>query len=94
MTKQDQKNIKFIPYNNIEESNKILSKYKSKISCIIVEPVQGCLPLRNIKKYLKFLKEFSEKNKCILIFDEMVTGLRVNCNSVQSYFKINVFNLF
>ena len=84
----DKKNIKFIPYNDIEKSSKILSKYKSKISCIIIEPVQGCLPQTEIKKYLNFLRKFTKRNNCLLIFDEMVTGLRVNCSSVQSYFNI------
>ena len=86
---EDKKNIKFIPYNNIEMSKKILHKYKKKISCIIVEPIQGCLPSYDSKKYLKFLRNFSKNNKSILVFDEMITGLRVDCSSVQSYLKIN-----
>ena len=30
--------------NNIELSKKILDKFKSKISCIFVEPIQGGFP--------------------------------------------------
>ena len=86
--KEDKQNIKFIPYNNIKISKKILEKYKSKISCIIIEPIQGCLPLYNAKEYLKFLCEFSKKNKILIIFDEMITGLRVDGKSVQSYFNL------
>ena len=88
LSKNDERNIKFIPYNNIETSKKILGKYKKNINCIIIEPIQGCLPLESSKKYLKFLYSFCRKNKILLIFDEMITALRIDGKSVQSYFKI------
>ena len=88
ISEENKKNIKFIPYNDITNSKKILKKYRSKISSIIIEPIQGCLPTKNSKKYLKFLYSFSKKNKILLIFDEMITGLRIDGKSVQSYFKI------
>ena len=77
-----------IPYNDLKKSKLILEKNKKKISCLIIEPIQGSLPYENIEKYLKFLKIFCKKNNIILIFDEMITGLRTNCSSVQNYFKI------
>ena len=86
--KQSKKNIKFIPYNNIEISKKILNKHKNKIMCIIIEPIQGCLPI-NAKEYLKFLSDYAKKNKIILIFDEMITGLRFKGSSVQDILKLN-----
>ena len=79
---QSKKNVKFIPYNNIELSEKILKKYQKKIMCVILEPVQGCLPIL-AKNYLNFLSNFCQKSKIILIFDEMITGLRLNGKSVQ-----------
>ena len=50
--------------------------------CVILEPVQGCLPIL-AKNYLNFLSNFCQKSKIILIFDEMITGLRLNGKSVQ-----------
>ena len=55
--------------------------------CVIIEPIQGCLPTE-AKKFLKFLNDYCKKNKLILIFDEMITGLRFNCSSVQSQFYL------
>ena len=81
------KNLKFIPYNDIETSEKILNKYKKKIMCVIVEPIQGCLPTE-AKQFLNFLNYYCKKNKLILIFDEMITGLRFNCSSVQNQFYL------
>mgnify|MGYP006138539601 FL=1 len=82
------KNLKFIPYNDIKRSKAIIEKYKKFINCIIIEPIQGCLPNENSKKYLTFLRTITKKNKINLIFDEMITGLRTEGSSVQSYLKI------
>ena len=82
------KNLRFIPYNNINDSEKILNKYKKKIMCIIIEPIQGCLPIK-AKKYLKFLSKYSKENNITLIFDEMITGLRFNGSSAQDQLKLN-----
>lgn len=81
------KNLKFIPYNDIQVSEKILNKYKKQIMCVIIEPIQGCLPIE-AKKFLKFLDNYCKKNKIILVFDEMITGLRFNCSSVQKQFNL------
>lgn len=81
------KNLKFIPYNDIQTSKNILNKYKKQIMCVIIEPVQGCLPTQ-AKKFLKFLNDYCKDNKLILIFDEMITGLRFNCSSVQTQFRL------
>ena len=80
-------NLKFIPYNDIQASEITLNKYKKQIMCVIVEPIQGCLPVE-AKKFLKFLDNYCKKNKLILIFDEMITGLRFNCSSVQNQFNL------
>ena len=85
---QTKSNIKFIPYNNIALSKKILKKYEKKIMCVIIEPVQASLPIL-AKEYLKFLSEFCKKKKIILIFDEMITGLRCEGSSIQDILNLN-----
>ncbi len=87
LDKNLKKNLKFIPYNNIPVSKKILNKYKKKIMCVIIEPIQGCLPTE-AKEFLKFLNDYCQQNKLTLIFDEMITGLRFNCSSVQNQFNL------
>ena len=82
-------NLKIIPYNDINKSNKILKKFKSKIAAVIIEPIQGCLPTENAKKYLLYLQKFCDKNKIILIFDETITGVRTYEGSVHKKFKLS-----
>jgi glutamate-1-semialdehyde 2,1-aminomutase len=85
----DKKKLIYIPYNDIEKSDKILNKFKNDINCIIVEPIQACLPLDNVKKYLQFLEKFCKKNNSTLIFDEIITGIRIRPGSIQRKYKIN-----
>ncbi len=88
LSNNDKKKIIFIPYNDIEISKKILIKKKTKINSIIIEPIQACLPLNDAKHYLKFLENFCKKNNITLIFDEMITGVRSDKNSVQKKYNI------
>ena len=88
ISNDQKKNLIFIPYNDILLSKKILDKNKNQISCIFIEPIQGCLPNIKIKKYLKFISKYCKKNNIILIFDEMITGIRTNMGSAQEFFNI------
>jgi glutamate-1-semialdehyde 2,1-aminomutase len=84
----DKKNILFIPYNDIDESRKILNKFKNNINCIIIEPVTASLPNKTVGLYLKFLESYCKKERIILIFDEIVTAFRTKKGSVQKQFDI------
>ncbi len=88
LSEVDKKRLILIPYNNIKLTKKILLKNKKNIACIVIEPIQGCLPLLEAKKYLKFLSKFAKDQGLLLIFDEMITGLRTNGGTVQSLFNI------
>ena len=88
VTSEQKKNLIYIPYNNINLSKRILEKNKKKISCVFIEPIQGCLPNVEAKYYLEFLSKYCKKNNIILVFDEMITGIRTNMGSAQQYFKL------
>jgi glutamate-1-semialdehyde 2,1-aminomutase len=88
LKKEDKKNLIFIPYNNLEMTKKILNKNKKNINCIFLEPIQGCLPLHDVQNYLKYLREFCNRNNVILVFDEMITGIRSYNHSIQKYFNV------
>lgn len=85
---QLKKNLKYIPFNDKSKSKKILDRHIRKICCVLVEPIQGGFPTPAGIKYLKFLNDYCKKNKIILLFDEVLTGIRANCSSVQNIFNI------
>ena len=88
LTDYNKRNIKFIPYNDIKKSKKILDKIKKNISCILIEPIQSSLPQRNMENYLKFLEKYCKKNNIILIFDETISGIRFNGSTVQKIYNL------
>ena len=49
LTKDLNKKIILVPYNDYEKSITILKKFKSKIAMVIIEPIQQALPSKNVK---------------------------------------------
>ena len=83
-----QKNLRFIPYNDIKKSKLILDKIKKNINCLIIEPVMGSFPPNESKVYLKFLETYCKKNRILIVFDEIITGFRSEKGSVQGKFNL------
>ncbi len=77
-------------YNDIESVEKLFNKYKNKIAGIIIEPVAGnmgvVLPAKN---FLKNLKKLTKTNGSMLIFDEVITGLRLGMGGAQKLFGVS-----
>jgi glutamate-1-semialdehyde 2,1-aminomutase len=79
-----------IPYNDLEESLKILKKYSKDLAGVIIEPVLGgggCIPAT--QEYLKGIQEFVHKNNSLFILDEIVTGFRFRYGCLYPTMKLN-----
>ena len=79
-----------IPYNNLEESIKILKKVSKDLAGVIIEPVLGgggCIPATH--DYLKGIQEFAHKNKSLFILDEIVTGFRFRFGCLYPTMKLD-----
>jgi glutamate-1-semialdehyde 2,1-aminomutase len=78
-----------VPWNDLEEMEKLINEYKDEIAAVIMEPVNhniGCaLPK---KGYLEGVRELTEKNNILLIFDEVITGFRVAPGGAQEFYKV------
>ncbi len=76
-------------YNDIEGIEKIMRKHGDEVAAIILEPIaanMGVIP-PNIE-FLKACRELASRYGSILIFDEIVTGLRIAPGGAQEYFGI------
>lgn len=75
-------------YNDINSVEELLEKNHGKVAAILIEPVAGnmgvVLPQEN---FLRKLKTACEKHGSLLIFDEVITGLRVSPGGAQSFFE-------
>jgi len=78
----------YAPYNDFKKTKKILEKNRKNICCVIIEPVQGCLPSDTNMEYLSSLSTYCKKKNIILILDEIITGLRTDCSSVQNKYNL------
>lgn len=74
LPKSVEQDILVTPFNDEAAAEKIVSKYKNELACIIVEPVMGAagiIPAR--KEYLHFLQKLCQDNGLLFIVDEVIT---------------------
>ncbi len=72
-------------YNDFDKLEKILKKNPKKYAAVIMEPVYNIEPKKN---FLKKVRTITKKYGCLLIFDEIVTGFRIDLRGAQHYYKI------
>ncbi|OGS50663.1 MAG: hypothetical protein A3K65_09030 [Euryarchaeota archaeon RBG_16_68_12] len=77
------------PYNDAEKTAEILEANQDELAAVIIEPVlcgPGVIvPKRN---YLKHLRRITRKLGIVLIFDEVLTGLRLAYGGAQEYYDV------
>lgn len=78
------------PFNDIESLKEIFDRESGSIAAIIMEPVPCnyglILPDRS---FLAATRELCDRNGSLLIFDEVITGLRLAPGGAQEYFGIH-----
>ena len=78
-----------LPWNNFEAIKTVFEKRGDEIAAVITEPIMcntNCIMPK--PGYLEHLKESCDRNDSLLIFDEVITGFRVNSGGAQSFFGI------
>ncbi len=83
------KNTITVPYNDIASVKQAFEQYGNQIAGVIVEPVSGNMGVvPPIEGFLQQLREITEQNNALLIFDEVMTGFRVDYYSAQGHFNV------
>ncbi|MBE6183841.1 glutamate-1-semialdehyde 2,1-aminomutase [Heyndrickxia ginsengihumi] len=78
-----------VPYNNVEAVEAAFNEYGDDIACVIIEPVAGNMGVVPPKEgFLQMLRDITNKYGSLLIFDEVMTGFRVDYNCAQGYFNV------
>jgi len=86
----DEKHIISLPYNDLENSIKILKSKSNDLAAVIIEPVLGgggSIPAT--KEYLLGIEEFCHKNNSLFILDEIVTGFRFRYGCLYETMKLD-----
>lgn len=78
-----------LPYNDIFAVDRAMRAHRHEIAAIIVEPVCGnmglCLPVAG---FLEGLRDLSRSFGSVLVFDEVITGIRVAPGGAQAVLNI------
>lgn len=79
-----------IAYNDKEAVKEAFAQYGSEIAGVIVEPVSGNMGVVPPQDgFLQLLRDITKEHGALLIFDEVMTGFRVDYHCAQGYFDID-----
>lgn len=83
------KNTITVPYNDIESAKLAFKEYGHDIAAVIVEPVAGNMGVvPPVEGFLETLRSLTTDHESVLIFDEVMTGFRVDYTCAQGYFDV------
>lgn len=74
------------PFNDLDETRRIMEDHASELGGVIVEPLQRCTP--PMDGFLPGLRDLCSAQGVPLIFDEVVTGFRLAYGGAQSYYGV------
>ncbi|MBH0159920.1 glutamate-1-semialdehyde 2,1-aminomutase [Fictibacillus sp. 26RED30] len=78
-----------VPYNDLESLQVAFNQFGEDIACVIVEPVAGNMGVVPPQKgFLEGIRKITEQHGSLLIFDEVMTGFRVDYECAQGYFGV------
>src|SRR5680860_205068 len=77
-------------YNDLEGLREIFQREGEEIACVIIEPVAGNMGVVLPEDgFLQGVRRLTEEYGALLIFDEVMTGFRVNYGGAQAHFGID-----
>lgn len=78
-----------LPFNDLEKVEELFSQVGEEVAAIIIEPVAGNMNLITPKPgYLEGLRRLCDQYGTVLIFDEVMSGFRVNLQGAQGLYGI------
>ena len=76
-------------YNDLDSVERLFQQYPSEIACVIVEPVAANMGVVVPKKsFLPGLRQLCDQYGALLIFDEVITGFRLQIDGAIGHFGI------
>jgi glutamate-1-semialdehyde 2,1-aminomutase len=78
-----------VPYNDLAATRALFERYPEQIACFIVEPVPGNMGvILPGEGYLQGLRDLCTQHGTLLLFDEVMTGFRLDWGGAQNLYKI------
>jgi len=74
------------PYNDTEAVTRLFGEVGTDIACVVLEPATAQLEPQN--GFLQLLRSVATKHGAVLVFDEMITGMRWSAAGAQSVYGV------
>ncbi len=77
------------PFNDLEAVIELTGNFPNEIAAIVLEPVAGNMGMIPPEHgFLQGLRELCDREGILLIFDEVMTGFRVDFSGAQALFQV------
>lgn len=74
------------PYNDLPALAALLAEHPGQVACIILEAATGMA--EPAPGYLQGVRELADADGCVLVFDEMITGMRWSAGGAQEVYGV------
>ncbi|WP_205127930.1 aminotransferase class III-fold pyridoxal phosphate-dependent enzyme [Paenibacillus amylolyticus] len=81
------KDVLILNYNS-PHALEVLERYKDEIAAVVVEPIQSRRPDLQPKAFIQEIRTLTEQSGIALIFDEVITGFRIDIRGSQGWYDI------
>ena len=71
-----------LPYHDLESVERILSKHRDQLACVMLDPKAGIIPISSA--FMRRVREITKELGILLIFDEIV-GFRQGTGGLQAH---------
>ncbi len=79
-----------LPFNDLNAVRQALEQHAGQIACVILEPAVGNMGLvKPDDGFLEGLRQVTREHDTLLIFDEVMTGFRVDYGGMQTLYNID-----
>ena len=75
--------------NRDENAYELIRKHKDNHALVVIEPVQSSNPRLDNQEFLQGLRDVCTECGVLLMFDEVITGFRIEYGGCQQYYNIN-----
>jgi glutamate-1-semialdehyde 2,1-aminomutase len=78
-----------VQWNDLDALQRCLAEHRGEVAAVMMEPVAGNASMLLPKEgYLQAVRELTLDNECLLVFDEVITGMRVSPGGAQEYYNV------
>jgi glutamate-1-semialdehyde 2,1-aminomutase len=79
-----------VPFNDLATVRQTLEAHPGQVACVILEPAAGNMGLVLPEEgFLEGLRQVTREHETLLIFDEVMTGFRVDYGGVQTLYNLD-----